>query len=255
MVALRTGELDDALSKEKELNQLKSRFVSMASHEFRTPLSAVKLSASLIDKYAQNYHDEHIAKHVVKIKNAVGDLTTILGEFLSLEKLESGKVTISPSEFDLEEFCRESVSEMQLLAKNGQKLIYMHEGISNVVRLDQQLLKHCLQNLLSNAMKYSGENSLVKIKSVVSDCDCSLSVEDQGIGIPEEDQPQLFSAFFRAGNTGQMQGTGLGLNIVARYAGLMNGTVDFKSQADQGTTFTLRFSNFLSGPGVSGPAQ
>ncbi|MCC8425502.1 PAS domain-containing sensor histidine kinase [Mucilaginibacter sp. UR6-11] len=241
MVAQRTAELDQALQKERELGQLKSRFVSMASHEFRTPLSSVKLSASLIEKYAQPYADQHIAKHVSKIKNSVNDLSAILGDFLSLEKLESGKINVSLTEFDLPEFCQETTGEMQLLAKPGQQMVYRHSGTSDRVILDQHLLKNCLHNLLSNAIKYSGENTLIRLDTELNTEECRLSVADQGIGIPEADKPHLFSAFFRAGNTGTIQGTGLGLNIVARYASLMGGSVDFESRCGQGTTFSLYF--------------
>ncbi|MCQ6959202.1 sensor histidine kinase [Mucilaginibacter aquariorum] len=247
MVARRTGELDQALQKEKELGKLKSRFVSMASHEFRTPLSTIKLSASLIEKYASPYQNPHIEKHLVKINNAVNDLTAVLGDFLSLEKLESGKVSAVLAEFDLAEFCREAVAEMQLLAKRGQRLVYCHTGTTELVRLDQQLLKHCLHNLLSNAIKYSEEGTLIRMDTMLNPGECRLSVADQGIGIPEADQPQLFSAFFRAANTGTIQGTGLGLNIVARYVALMDGSVGFESRPGQGTTFTLRFSLPQSG--------
>ncbi|QTE38858.1 PAS domain-containing sensor histidine kinase [Mucilaginibacter gossypii] len=241
MVARRTAELNLSLQKEKELGLLKSRFVSMASHEFRTPLSAVKLSASLIGKYAETYHDLNIIKHTDKIKNAVNDLSAILGDFLSLEKLESGKISISASEFNLAEFCREIILEMQMLAKPGQKLIYTHSGRFEMVTLDQQLLKNCLNNLLSNAIKYSGEDTLIRLDTELNSKECSLSVTDQGIGIPEADKAHLFSAFFRASNTGTTQGTGLGLNIVARYVGLMNGAIKFESQPGFGTIFTLRF--------------
>jgi PAS domain S-box-containing protein len=240
MVAKRTAELDEALQTEKELGQLKSRFVSMASHEFRTPLSSIKLSSALIEKYALPYTDVHIAKHTGKIKSAVNELSAILGDFLSLEKLESGKIVVSLSIFDLRDFCSETANEMQLLAKPGQQVIYEHSGLSDTVELDQHLLKNCLNNLLSNAIKYSGENTTIFMQTKINISKCILSVTDHGIGIPEADKPHLFSAFFRAGNTGTIQGTGLGLNIVARYADLMHGDVQFESHPDCGTTFTLR---------------
>ncbi|MGN6394426.1 MAG: PAS domain S-box protein [Mucilaginibacter sp.] len=241
-VKKRTKELDQALNKERELGQLKSRFVSMASHEFRTPLSSVKLSASLIEKYAQPYANQQISKHITKIKNSVDDLSAILGDFLSLEKLESGKVTTSPAKFEITDFCQEITAEMQLLARHGQKLVYHHQGPGALVVLDQQLLKNCMHNLLSNAIKYSGEGTQISLSTELRNGQLSLSVSDQGIGIPEADQRHLFSPFFRAGNTGTIQGTGLGLNIVARYMGLMNGTIDFKSEPGRGTTFTLHFT-------------
>ncbi|HVW94515.1 MAG TPA: PAS domain-containing sensor histidine kinase [Mucilaginibacter sp.] len=234
-------EVSVSLEKEKELNQLKSRFVSMASHEFRTPLSAVQLSASLIEKYAQPFDNPNIAKHVGKIKKAVGNLTSILNDFLSLEKLEAGKVEFTMSRFDLVKFSEEITEEMQVVAKQNQTIIYQHTGISSVVNLDQSLLKNCIINLISNAIKYSGENTFIEFMTEINDKQCLITVKDNGIGIPEADQKHLFEAFFRAHNTGSIPGTGLGLNIVARYARLMHGKVNFKSEINKGTLFTISF--------------
>ncbi|MFD1256644.1 PAS domain S-box protein [Mucilaginibacter terrae] len=236
-------ELNDLLDKEKELSLLKSRFVSMASHEFRTPLTSVKLSASLIEKYAGSIKSEHIAKHVGKIKNAVGNLTTILNDFLSLEKLEAGKEEVNYTDFDLVKFAEEITEEMQVMAKNNQTIIYLHSGVNSMVRLDQNLLKNCINNLITNAIKYSGENSFIDFNTEINANRCIIAVKDNGIGIPEADQKHLFEAFFRAHNTGTIPGTGLGLNIVTRYAGLMNGVVSFKSEVNQGTLFTISFPN------------
>ncbi|MFD0795603.1 PAS domain S-box protein [Mucilaginibacter litoreus] len=234
-------EVSLSLEKEKELSQLKSRFVSMASHEFRTPLSAIQLSASLIDKYAQPFKSEHIAKHVGKIKNAVGNLTTILNDFLSLEKLEAGRVEPSFAPFDLVKLSEEITEEMQMVAKQNQHIIYQHTGKESVVTLDQNLLKNCIFNLIANAIKYSGENTFIEFNTEITGNAITIVVKDNGIGIPEKDQKHLFEPFFRAHNTGSIPGTGLGLNIVARYTHLMNGSVDFKSIVNQGTSFTILF--------------
>jgi two-component system sensor kinase FixL len=234
-------EVSISLVKEKELSHLKSRFVSMASHEFRTPLSAIQLSASLIDKYAEPFDNDHISKHVSKIKNAVGNLTMILNDFLSLEKLEAGKVEPSFSHFDLVKLCEEITEEMQMVAKQNQNIIYQHTGTSSITCLDQNLLKNCILNLIANAIKYSGENTFIEFITEINERSCMITVKDNGIGIPETDQKHLFEAFFRAHNTGNIPGTGLGLNIVARYAGLMNGKIDFKSSVNQGTLFTISF--------------
>jgi two-component system sensor kinase FixL len=234
-------EVSFSLEKEKELGQLKSRFVSMASHEFRTPLSAVQLSASLIDKYAQPLENPHISKHVAKIKHAVTNLTTILNDFLSLEKLEAGKVEPSITTFDLVKLAEEITEEMQMMAKLNQNIIYQHTGTSSIVYLDQNLLKNCIFNLISNAIKYSGENTFIEFNTEINESDCIITVKDNGIGIPEADQKYMFEAFFRAHNTGNIPGTGLGLNIVARYASLMNGKADFKSTVNKGTLFTITF--------------
>lgn len=234
-------EVSVSLEKEKELGQLKSRFVSMASHEFRTPLSAVQLSASLIDKYAEPFDNANIAKHVGRIKNAVGNLTAILNDFLSLEKLEAGKVEPTFSVFDLVKLSEEITEEMQMLAKQNQSIIYQHTGTVSTISLDNNLLKNCVINLIANAIKYSGENTFIEFNTEINDQGCVITVRDNGIGIPDADQTHLFEAFFRAHNTGNIPGTGLGLNIVARYAKLMKGLIKFESHVNQGTLFTILF--------------
>lgn len=235
-------EVSLSLEKEKELNQMKSRFVSMASHEFRTPLSSVQLSASLIEKYALPFQNQHIEKHVHKIKNAVGNLTTILNDFLSLERLEAGRVEPAFQEFDLVKLAEEITEEMQMIAKQDQHIIYQHTGLESVVALDQNLLKNCMINLINNAIKYSGENTFIEFNTEINDKQCIVTIKDNGIGIPDTDQKHLFQPFFRAHNTGNIPGTGLGLNIVLRYAGLMRGELQFESKINQGTTFILSFN-------------
>lgn len=234
-------EVSLSLVKEKELGQLKTRFVSMASHEFRTPLSSIQLSASLIDKYTEAFESPNVSKHVGKIKNAVGNLTTILNDFLSLEKLEAGKVEPSFSNFDLVKLAEEITEEMQMVAKQNQSIIYQHTGALNIITLDQNLLRNCIINLIANAIKYSGENTFIEFNTEINEAECVITVKDNGIGIPDTDQQHLFEAFFRAHNTGNIPGTGLGLNIVARYTNLMHGKIGFKSAVNQGTLFTITF--------------
>ncbi len=234
-------EVSFSLEKERELGLLKSRFVSIASHEFRTPLTSVQLSVSLIEQYAKTLNSPNITKHVHKIKGAVGNLTSILNDFLSLEKLESGKQEAAYHDFNLVEFSEAIAEEMQVLAKQNQNIIYQHTGTKSVIRLDQNLLKNCIVNLVNNAIKYSGENSFIGFTTEINERECIITVSDNGIGIPESDQKHLFEAFFRAHNTGTIPGTGLGLNIVARYTHLMNGKIDFKSEVNQGTLFTITF--------------
>jgi len=235
-------EVSLSLEKEKELNQLKSRFVSMASHEFRTPLSSVQLSSSLIEKYAQPFQNKNIEKHVHKIKNAVGNLTTILNDFLSLERLEAGRVEPAFHEFDLVKLAEEITEEMQMIAKTDQHIIYQHTGLESVVILDQNLLKNCMINLINNAIKYSGENTFIEFNTEITGSQYVVTIKDNGIGIPDTDQKHLFQPFFRAHNTGNIPGTGLGLNIIMRYVGLMKGEVQFESKINQGTTFILSFN-------------
>ena len=233
--------VSEMFEKEKELNQLKTRFVSMASHEFRTPLSAIQLSASLIDKYASKQDVANIEKHTSKIRNSINNLTTILNDFLSLEKLEAGMTKANVNWFNIISFAEEIVEEMQLISKQNQLIVYEHKGITAQVYLDQNLLKNCIINLISNAIKYSGEDTMIQFNSVIKDNELTIDITDNGIGIPLADQGNLFEPFFRAHNTGDIPGTGLGLNIVKRYVGLMNGTVSYIGNKSIGTTFRLHF--------------
>jgi two-component system sensor kinase FixL len=244
VAALKSAKEDVVISleKEKELNQMKGRFVSMASHEFRTPLSSIQLSASLIQKYAEPFDNMHIKNHVNKIKNAVGNLTTILNDFLSLEKLEAGRVEPTFTSFNLMQLAEEVTEEMQMIAKEDQNIIYQHTGSQSVILLDPNLLKNCMINLISNAIKYSGEHTFIEFNTEIDEQHCKVTVKDNGIGIPESEQNHLFEPFFRANNTGNIPGTGLGLNIVLRYATLMKGSLDFKSTLNEETTFTLLFN-------------
>lgn len=232
-----------SLEKEKELGQLKSRFVSMASHEFRTPLSSVQLSATLIDKYAVKQDLTSIQKHVKKIKGSVELLTNILNDFLSLEKLETGNTLVSPESINLVRFSEEIIEEMRYVTKQNQSIVYQHTGTSDAVTLDPRLLKSAIINLISNAIKYSGENTFIEFNTELNADNCIIEVKDNGIGIPKEEQKHLLEPFFRANNTGKIPGTGLGLNIVKRYVSLMNGEISWVSIQDEGTSFKLSFQN------------
>lgn len=236
-------EVSTSLEKEKELNQLKSRFVSMASHEFRTPLSSIQLSASLIDKYATDYHNPNIAKHVNKIKIAIGNLTTILNDFLSLERLEAGVIEPQFQMVNLLKFSEEITEEMQMVSKQNQNIIYQHTGTQSNIYTDSNLLKNAIINLISNAIKYSGENTFIEFNTEINQQGTFITIKDNGIGIPLSEQKHLFEAFFRAHNTGNIPGTGLGLNIVDRYVKLLNGDVEFESSENKGTKFTLIFKH------------
>ena len=234
-------EISTALEKEKKAGQLKSRLLSMASHEFRTPLSTIQLSTSLIQHYAEKLNEGKIENHVNKIKSAISNLKTILDDFLQLEKAESNKVTVSPSQFEIDVFIKEIIDELQVLAKKEQKIIGTHTGKAKLVKLDINLLKNCIINLVANSIKYSGEETSIEINSTVTQSNIIITVKDNGIGIPVEDQEHLFEAFFRAHNTGSIPGTGLGLHIVARYVKLMGGTISCKSEVNEGTLFTIQF--------------
>lgn len=246
-VAKRTAELEQAknelaaaLDKERELGELKSRFVSMASHEFRTPLTSVLSSAGLAAQYAERQDFESVKKHAERIKNAVNGLNTILTEFLSLGRLEEGKVAVNWEEADLVECVAEVHEGLRNLFKPGQTFEHLHTGPATT-RIDCALSKNILINLISNAIKYSPEGAPIVVETIVSEKTTHLSVRDRGIGIPEAEQKHLFDRFFRASNAANStQGTGLGLYIVQRYAEMMGGTVGFES-SEAGSVFWVEF--------------
>ncbi|MDX2069574.1 MAG: PAS domain-containing sensor histidine kinase [Haliscomenobacter sp.] len=230
-------ELRKAIEKERELNTLKSRFVSMASHEFRTPLSTILSSADLLEMYSSEEQQEKRLRHTTRIKSAVNNLISILNDFLSLSKLEEGKIEVTPVEFNLEEFCDEVMDDVQALLKPGQ--ILQHHGLSadTLITLDKKMLKNVFINLFSNAIKYSEPGKSIDCYVAIENNELNISIQDHGIGIPEEEQQHLFTRFFRAHNAENIPGTGLGLNIVKRYVELMNGRIHFESTMGEGTTF------------------
>ncbi len=232
--------LFDALEKERELNELKSRFVSMASHEFRTPLATILSSVSLVAKYGELNEKEKQSKHISRIKSSISDLTDILNDFLSVSKLEEGKVACAPEKFNIHEFVSGIITEMQSVAKENQKINYRHTG-NELVSLDKKLLKNILFNLISNAIKFSPEEKTVEVGTEFTGKHLKVEVRDQGMGIPFEDQKHLFERFFRGHNATHVQGTGLGLNIVAKYVELMNGLITFESKEEKGTMFSINF--------------
>lgn len=231
-------ELSDALDKERQLNEIKSRFVSMASHEFRTPLSTVLSSASLLSKYTQGDEQDKRDRHIAKIKSSVKNLNDILEDFLSLGKLEEGKVSSHISELDLQECLVDTVDEMKPFLKKNQQIKLNYEG-NTIIYSDKKLLRNIIINLISNAIKFSGEGTNITIQSNVNTANALISIADEGIGIGEEDQHHLFSSFFRGANATNIQGTGLGLHIVQRYALLLGGSVELKSLLNEGTTVII----------------
>jgi PAS domain S-box-containing protein len=231
-------ELSEALDKERQLNEIKSRFVSMASHEFRTPLSSVLSSASLIAKYTTTEQQVNRDKHVNRIKESVKHLNDLLEDFLSLGKLDEGKIGAQFGIFNLPETIHDTIDEVRGMVKAGQEIKHEHYG-ENIVYSDRKLLKNILINLISNALKFSGENAIVEVNSSVKGEDAVLSIRDKGIGIPAEDQEHLFSSFFRGKNAMNIQGTGLGLHIVKRYCDLIGGSIHLQSTLGEGTRIKL----------------
>lgn len=232
-------ELEKSLEKEKSLNELKSRFVSMASHEFRTPLSSILSSTTLIGKYTETAQQPKRDKHIDRIKNSVENLTEILNDFLSIDKLESGLTTVKTDKINFITIIKEAIEEVEITAKRGQKFILETELNELIFESDRQILKSTCENLLSNAYKYSAENTNIIISVSLSENNLLFSIKDNGIGIPKEDLDQLFSRFFRAKNVTNIQGTGLGLNIVKKNIELLNGSVSCETELNKGSTFTV----------------
>ncbi|MBT8284131.1 MAG: PAS domain S-box protein [Flavobacteriaceae bacterium] len=230
-----------ALKKEQELNDLKSRFISTASHEFRTPLSVILSSATLIERQNETGKEEARLKHTNRIKSNVQNLVVILNDFLSLGKLEEGAITPNYQWFDLLILSEAILAEMEVNKKAGQTLEIISSAPDIQVFLDPKLMRHILNNLLSNAVKYSDENQPVILRIEKDQESVSIEIIDQGIGIPKEEQQNLFQRFFRAKNSLNIHGTGLGLHIVKQYTELMGGNIRVKSEEGEGSTFRVSF--------------
>jgi len=236
---LAESQIRIALQKANELNELKSRFISMTSHEFRTPLTTILSSTELIIKYFEKNEEEKFKKHVKKIKGSVSNLTELLDYFLSVEKLEEGRVELETSEFDIVKLFHDQINVMRDITKPRQIILFHTSLQSCMVKLDKKITRTILQNLLSNAIKYSGENTSIDVKFNVHESQIMLSVSDKGIGIPENEQQHLFERFYRAKNVTNIQGTGIGLNIIKKYIELMKGEITFKSELNIGSTFIV----------------
>lgn len=188
-------KVEASLIREKELNQLKTRLVSVAAHEFRSPLSRIQLSASLIERYYLRLNQDKIMEHLQKIKNAVEDMTATLNDFLSIERIEAGNVKPDFREFDLIFFAEGVTEEMKLQQKSNQQIVYRHEGEENLMVLDRNMLKHCLVNLLSNAIKYSDDNGLIHFDTMIDAMHCKIKIQDFGMGLPNRNS-NIYSKHF-----------------------------------------------------------
>jgi len=233
-------ELRQGLVKEKELHEMKSRFVAMASHEFRTPLTTILSSVSLISKYVQEEEQDHRDKHIQRVKNSVFSLTEILNDVLSLGKLDEGKVAVQLEEINLCEVLQLVVNDMDLILKPNQ-VIEVNCPKNIRVKADITLLQRVIVNLLSNAIKFSFDETNISVE-VLSNAELNevqVNISNEGIGIPESEHDKLFDRFYRANNASNIQGTGLGLSIVKRCLELINATVSFTSKENSTTTFTI----------------
>lgn len=228
-----------ALQKEKELNELKTKFLSLVSHEFKTPLSGILTSVVLAGKYKLEDQQDKREKHYNTIKGKVHYLDNILNDFLSIERLESGKVSYKFSTFSLSKLINEVVYNANVTLKSGQEIRYPRNVDHIVLTQDEKILELVLSNLLSNAIKYSPENTLIDFEAEQKEEMIIFTVSDRGIGIPEKDQKHIFERYFRAENALLNQGTGIGLNIVKVHLENLGGHISFSSQEGIGTKFIV----------------
>lgn len=237
---LKTGdELKKSLENEKELGNLKSRFISMASHEFKTPLSSILSSAALISRYNSADQAGDRERHIERIKASVTHLNTILNDFLSITKLEEGRFEPHITTFQLDTVVVDLVSEMEVLLKSEQTLKFDYKTDDLEMQSDKNIVRNILYNLLSNAIKYSEASTIIACKVKRKANNMIIEIRDQGMGIPVADRKHIGSRFFRASNVSHLQGTGLGLNIVRSYLGYLKGQLTFRSHGDTGTTFIV----------------
>lgn len=235
----RTKELVRSLEKEKELNVLKSRFVSVASHEFKTPLGAIKISVDVLENYNDPIpeYTEQRKEVYGYIKSSVNSMFEILNEYLSLDKIEHNNHDSNVHVFDYNELIFSEIERMRIICKDNQKINYSHTG-KLLIKTDKQLIKSIFINILSNAIKYSDDDVDVVTKTTPKYM--VLKVADKGIGVPAKDRKKLFQKYYRASNTSDIQGTGLGLVIVKKYVELLDGKIDFKSEVKKGTTIQIK---------------
>lgn len=230
-----------ALEKEKELNEMKTRFVSMTSHEFRTPLSTIFSSANIIDRYPKTEQQDKREKHTKKIKKSVTMLIGILDEFLNLSRLENDIVIVHRDNppYSLLKLCQDIVDELESILKKGQTICIDFEKRDYEITMDPSLVKQVIYNLLSNAIKYSFESGRICLKVHQESNNIFIEISDNGIGIPKAEQKHLFTRFFRASNSTHIQGTGLGLHLVLHYLKLLKGKISFESEENKGTSFIV----------------
>jgi PAS domain S-box-containing protein len=233
------AEIRKALEKERELSELRSGFVSLVSHEFRTPLTTIQSSAELLERYGNRFSDEKKQIHLTRILSAVKRMTQLLEDILTIGKAEAGKLQFEPSPMDLVAFCREIVESMQISARPHYTINFVTQGDGSDAQMDEKLLGHILTNLLSNGIKYSPRGDTVQFDLICRDSWAIFRIQDSGIGIPQEDLEKLFESFQRASNVGTIPGTGLGLAIVQKCVNLHGGKITVESEVGEGTTFTV----------------
>ena len=238
-VAERTQQLNEALQTEKELNELKTKFLSLVSHEFKTPISGILTSATLVGKYTKEEQQEKREKHLNTIKGKVKYLNTIIDDFLSIERLDTGKTNYKFTTFPLSKVLNEVIYDANMYLKNGQQIQYPQNADDIILDFDEKILELSLSNLIHNAIKYSGEGSIVDLQVHLQAGQLEIQIIDQGIGIPQHEQRFIFDRYFRAENVLLNPGTGIGLNIVKNHLENLGGTISFESVENKGSKFTI----------------
>lgn len=236
-------EAKTALKREQELNELKTKFLSLVSHEFKTPLSGILTSTMLLSKYKLTEQQQKRDKHIKTITDKVHYLNNILNDFLSIEKLQKGKVIYKYTTFKLSKVVNEVVYNANMLLKDGQQINYPENIDDFSLYQDEKIVELALSNLVHNAIKYSSENTIIDISITQNDSITIIEVKDNGIGIPEKDQKNIFNRYFRAENALLTKGTGIGLNIVKDHLENLHGSISFQSIENKGTTFTITIPN------------
>ncbi|RED43846.1 PAS domain S-box-containing protein [Winogradskyella eximia] len=242
-VEKRTIELKNALAKEQELNELKTKFLSLVSHEFKTPLSGILTSTVLMSKYTLTEQQEKRDKHIKTIGDKVQYLNSILNDFLSLERLESGKLNYNFTEFKLSKVIDEVIYNANMLLKEGQSIKYPEHIDDFSLYQDEKSIVLILSNLLNNAIMYSQEHKTIAIMVNQNKTTTTIKIKDEGLGIPKKDQINIFDRYYRAENVSNIQGTGIGLNIVKNHIENLGGNITFESEEQIGTTFTITLPN------------
>lgn len=233
------AEILKALAREKELSQLRAKFVTMVSHEFRTPLTTIQFSAGLLQDYSSQWPQDKKSTHFVRIQLAIKRMTELLEDILVIGKIEANTLQFQPVSLNLEKFCRQLVEEQQLNDSNQHPIAFQYEGGNCDAQMDEKLLQQILGNVLSNAIKYSPVGSTVSLHLNCQNNEAVFQVQDRGIGIPQADRERILETFYRAPNVGTISGTGLGLAIVKRAVELHGGQLAIESQEGKGTTFTI----------------
>ncbi len=233
-------EINAALAQEKELNDLKSRFIAMTSHEFKNPLSSILMSVELLEEFSLTWTAEKRLRHLQRIRQSTMQMNNLLEDILVIGKADAGKLEFHPQPLNLKQFCQDLVEELQFLAGESHEVVlHLNGALAPQYDLDEKLLRHTFVNLLSNAVKYSPDCPRVDFRVEEVEQTLVFAVQDHGIGVPEEDQPRLFESFHRSRNVREISGTGLGLSIVKRAVELQGGKITFISELNVGTTFTV----------------